>query len=466
MTNASSAQQKLQQPVVVVDANQIVRGDWRLDRPAWQVLLGLAATGQLTLVVPELIVRECIGAFRRTAATPASDLRRLGIEVDLDAEVSDYETVLRSRLAEAGTLVPDDDPIGLLDLVDRAIARQPPFNGDGDGFRDSILWAYVERLLRDQNHVVLLTADSGFTHGKGEDQRLHPTLAETATLGTIEWHRSVQSWLPESDRPEVLGRLLGRLRDDEAQVGINLAIAVENATASVRGDDRFSVEITAVSPQIRLVHTAVTDVPGLAGRFLAQLTAEVAITANVERESDGGTIGTPYTDSVVVEAEAFYDFEADELDAFIVERVEFNPSSVEAVMPRPTIGSSPFTAALSRVMGFQTAMESIAGKTTLEEVMRQANSPTLAAALSETSAAQQAARAALAGLDMPAVLSMQREANALLAESSMMRKYIELTEQHKSQWLGGIFGATSGQPDDDDGSATTEGEADDDPDES
>lgn len=138
----------------MLDTTAIV-GDYRLRSPAAVGLLERAAQGQLRIVVPEIVIREAVGRYRRDlddlarhSAKQHTLAHRLGVtiepaEIDTDACADAYERDLRATLHQAGARTPPPSDVPHLDLVDRAIARQAPFRENGTGYRDALIWDTV-----------------------------------------------------------------------------------------------------------------------------------------------------------------------------------------------------------------------------------------------------------------------------------------------------------------------------------
>jgi hypothetical protein len=120
---------------------------------AWRVLRHLLKNRSHEVVVPEVVVREVVGRFAaqlqdkvRALTNATRDLQRLGVQTSAefarpspDEILAAYETRLRQYLRSARVLVgkPPAD-IDLLELVNRAIYRQKPFDNHRSGFRDAI----------------------------------------------------------------------------------------------------------------------------------------------------------------------------------------------------------------------------------------------------------------------------------------------------------------------------------------
>ena len=141
---------------VVVDASAIVRGDWFLETPPWRVLLDRSRRRQLSLVVPEVVIREVVGRYAEEVENSATlfrqtegrllALRALIVRPELeeaDSVVARYDSTLRSTLQAARVKTPLPTGIDMMTVVDRAIARRRPFDSSGSGFRDHLIWEAV-----------------------------------------------------------------------------------------------------------------------------------------------------------------------------------------------------------------------------------------------------------------------------------------------------------------------------------
>lgn len=161
-----------------------------MTRPACRVLLQQAALRGMRVVVPDLIVREVVGVYRRTLEQVAARheagvraLSNLGVDIDTVAinaqELSEqYESELRHTLAEARVAVTNHEAQVLAKLVDRATARLRPFDEKGNGFRDALLWESVCAQLMEAPHhrVALVSGDRKAFYGSAD--ALHADLAE------------------------------------------------------------------------------------------------------------------------------------------------------------------------------------------------------------------------------------------------------------------------------------------------
>ena len=217
-------------PIVVIDTNAIVHRDWRLQQTWWRLLLELSAIGRITLVVPEVVLREAVGKYARKAKAVSKDLTQLQLTFDLEQSVASYEAELRNKLKDANCRIDGSPPIGVLELTDRAVARKRPFNDEGNGFRDTLIWMHVLELASAGEEVHFVSSDSGFHTGKGTDRRLKSELAEEARAsdGTVNWHYEL------GDLLTVLGRDPGDSAVSEAEIQV-LALLRRDLTPLLDG---------------------------------------------------------------------------------------------------------------------------------------------------------------------------------------------------------------------------------------
>ncbi len=314
---------------LIIDTNLIVTRDWRLTTPWWSVLLGLSATGQINLVVPEVVIRETVGQFSQSISTHVRELAKLGITLEKDREVSTYESTLRRLLVEAGASIPALDPISVLELADRAIKRLRPFNDQGHGFRDTVIWAYVLDAAGRGERIVFLSSDSGFCEGKGKDRRLHVDLArESASVGEVAWFADIGSYLDSTDQDSELSgvgtEVLNLIRNDWAQVQARLTAAARESTAVVYGRDDIVVTVSAVGQPVELGQVRVVRHPQNANAFVVTVGFRAPLEIDVDEtlldytEIHRGVELSP----VSLDVEAVYDVSLGQLDQFIGGRFE------------------------------------------------------------------------------------------------------------------------------------------------
>lgn len=151
---------------VVLDSTSLV-SDLLLRSAPLVSLTERCRSGALTLVVPEVVVRETVARFgrfceevagleRRSAALRSRlGLEGLTVKVDIESELSDYDRRLRDLLKSKGALIAPIPAVAHEELVDRAVMRRKPFAESGTGYRDALIWSTVLRHVGDGPAVLV-----------------------------------------------------------------------------------------------------------------------------------------------------------------------------------------------------------------------------------------------------------------------------------------------------------------------
>ena len=257
-------------PTVVVDANAIVHRDWRLQSPWWRLLLELSAIERIELVVPEIVVREVVGKYARAAKALSKDLRNLQMPFDLDESVASYESQLRKRLKEAKSQTLETDSVEILELVDRAVARRRPFDDEGNGFRDTVIWMQVLNLVSTDARVHFISSDSAFYAGKGTERHLKQELAEEAEAagGSVSWFYELGDLLasigkgPTDEKDRVAeADVLQILREDSELLLNGLHDAATQSRLIVDDEETGASRIGEFLPPMRVLDVSVRQYP-------------------------------------------------------------------------------------------------------------------------------------------------------------------------------------------------------------
>lgn len=160
---------------VVVDTN--VAGG-KKSRPLTTIelrrLLDETLRGNLQLVVPEIVLRECSNLYadylrehadalrNATSALRQADLLTSTEDLmfDRDHVRADTEKELRREITKAGGMVPPLPSVSHDRVVERALRRGQPFDSNGqNGYRDVLLWETILSLDADKDGVVLIAHD-------------------------------------------------------------------------------------------------------------------------------------------------------------------------------------------------------------------------------------------------------------------------------------------------------------------
>jgi PIN domain len=175
---------------VVIDTNTFY-SDLGM-RGLLRVLLDAARRGEITLVVPEVVVQEVLKRFRvryldesRRRSASSRILADLGFEgaegprlPDVAEALITYEAFLRGRLHDVGALVPFVPNAGHDEILQRAIERRKPFKENGAGYQDTLIWLNVLDEA-DAGEVALITKNTAdFGERVGEAWSLAPDLQQ------------------------------------------------------------------------------------------------------------------------------------------------------------------------------------------------------------------------------------------------------------------------------------------------
>ena len=162
---------------IVLDTTEL-RRDWLLRGFRFQLLALRSLGPNLRVYVPAVSFEELIAHRGRELEERLAQLRkssellsRLGHEHSIGSVgvPMDYRAYLEERMDEVLGFEVLEWPVDSHErLVDRAVSRRQPFDANGGGYRDSLVWASVLELARKGADVVLVSADKrAFSDGKG-----------------------------------------------------------------------------------------------------------------------------------------------------------------------------------------------------------------------------------------------------------------------------------------------------------
>ncbi len=187
---------------VVLDSNAIVR-DYRLSGAMIQSLVALLDPDEDRLCVPKVSLDEtkvhaakAVQAFSANVDRGSREISRiLGTKVDspfdqsyVTQTIRSYNDFLNRRISELGISIIDYPELPHAELAERAFWRKAPFDAEGRGYQDTLIWQSVVDLALETNDlVVLVTNDKDFR--LGDD--LHPDLAADLTRLGIPRERIV-----------------------------------------------------------------------------------------------------------------------------------------------------------------------------------------------------------------------------------------------------------------------------------
>ena len=184
--------------VIVLDAGELGR-DRALKKSASRALLEECRAHRIRVVVPRGVLEEVIhGSKHRLkeardklahAATLLDEMFETPPAVvptlDVDALANQYRSELEARLRDHNVEIAEPDQVSHQQIIDRDLAKRPPFDQSGRGYRDALTWHAIRDLVIDEGeHVILVTRDNDFSANKDERDKLHPMLV--AEVGGAE----------------------------------------------------------------------------------------------------------------------------------------------------------------------------------------------------------------------------------------------------------------------------------------
>jgi hypothetical protein len=193
---------------IVLDANAY-RGDlWQKDEKI-NLLLDFARRTEGSVIAPEVVLSELDAAIERVWTSELSALQKIknflsqgaGVELDTSTikktprELTDaYMARLKKRFRLDGSRIVKVDGAHLPDLIHRAATRKRPFDENGQGFRDALIWLCIMQLGA-KEPIALISRDKDF----GVAGVLHRELAEeAATKGMkVLLYASIDDFLKE-----------------------------------------------------------------------------------------------------------------------------------------------------------------------------------------------------------------------------------------------------------------------------
>jgi PIN domain len=290
---------------VVIDSNAIVRRDWFLTSEPWRLVSYQSRSEIVDLLVPEIVVRETVGAYGRALRELLAKVEPIDREftamkvraappgVDADACTDEYERELRACLAQANARSPEPpQSLTVLDLADRAIARRRPFNDSGNGFRDAVIWHHVLDALRpNYQNVAFISDDRKAFYGslagsKGTIALLADLRAEAETVNATS-SLSVFAFVSDfliacgTPDPSLMLEVSEIVQREQVQLTINLDALLTNQEVDPwEGDDRLLIK--RVLGTLRIVAQALA-VASPEGLVLVELTGNGTVLASAER---------------------------------------------------------------------------------------------------------------------------------------------------------------------------------------
>lgn len=202
---------------LIVDSN-IIFPDPMMRSEIWQQLWAHLEKSGCVLLVPEVVKKECISkhlercaTLRDKIASAAANLGRLtgqDIEVELPpgdgdapAHIARWEELVTQGRVR---LLPNPGGGSLDDLQNRAISRLPPFDVNGNGFRDGSIWLSVREHVKNKaTDTAFISNDRRAYCAKEPEGTLHPHLQGEIGTARLLFFTEIGKYLEVSSKVPV-----------------------------------------------------------------------------------------------------------------------------------------------------------------------------------------------------------------------------------------------------------------------
>ena len=234
---------------VIVDSNIIYR-DPTLKSSKSQALFGYLHKTGSRLLIPNIVKQEIVANYKKQVHSSFMEIQKLkgllldgetkiGISLDMDKEVSDYQYYIESLIREDKiTEIPYQNEF-LDEVVKRAIWRIKPANSRGQQFRDVIIWLSIKEYMKDVNmrQAAFISEDMDFQEADQSGVLHHDLVNELSKEGlTLGYFNSLDAFLRTHSQPI---EFMTKQWVQDRLSKIQLAELVSEAVARFSGWGRF-----------------------------------------------------------------------------------------------------------------------------------------------------------------------------------------------------------------------------------
>ena len=244
---------------IFLDANSIIEQGYGTYAETTE-LLSIARAWGHQVHVPQVALEEVVAYFSRTLSEKISAVRGpigqlskfLGRELeypinstDLYDETRLFREQFENRLAAANVNIPQYPANSHEEIVNRATSRTRPFDEEGSGYRDTLLWFNILELTDElDGQIILVSRDNDF---RGGGDSLHNHLVEDlASNGQpsdrVVLTKSVKDLMKQHIYPNVQNAFaddpLGRLAALEIDVKETIGLGIQSSPLITDWDPR------------------------------------------------------------------------------------------------------------------------------------------------------------------------------------------------------------------------------------
>ena len=163
---------------VVIDTS-ILCQDYLLQKPHFRVLIDGCLLIPAKIYIPEVVIDELVNRFSEDLYEVQAQLQRATKEIAtltnrpetpgiaVEREVAKYREYIYSKIKGEGIEILPYPDIPHKKIVERDLARRKPFKRNGSGYRDTLIWETVKRLMLWGEHQTIFLTNNSSDFGAG-----------------------------------------------------------------------------------------------------------------------------------------------------------------------------------------------------------------------------------------------------------------------------------------------------------
>jgi predicted nucleic acid-binding protein len=288
---------------VILDTNVLV-GPYHRKSGPFRLLLEQARRGQIVVELPEVVILETVRRYRAEVAewlrsykdvraklryVASEDLPAL--DLDADGETARYEQELRRDFDSVGAIVGTVPRIEHVEVARRDLDQKRPFDSEGRGYRDTVVWHAVLEALDEDDEVAFVSNDRDF---RANDE-LHPDLvADLEAVGhrpeQLTLYKTLAAFVEATVPPaiaavEEVRRVLAH-NDAKESFGLELQEAFRGTREEEFEDLQYFSDPTIKPDNVELVTAWPEEIEVLTGQDLGGGSFNVDMRVVVDTEFD------------------------------------------------------------------------------------------------------------------------------------------------------------------------------------
>lgn len=228
---------------IILDTNAIV-SNFRMDSPNFQVLLENSKNGKDQIYIPQIVLDEVINKYgQRINAIKSTTEREINIynqltkgtkkriisKSDIDTDIKKYSEYVEQLINESKIIKLPYPKTPHEIIAKRAMHKKKPFNSNGAGYRDNLIWENIKELLTQDQEVLILPElifiTNNYKDFATKEFELHPDLIN-----------ELENEYYNSESIQIFSKL-GEYIDKEAKVHLEQEKKIESKLKNNELDD-------------------------------------------------------------------------------------------------------------------------------------------------------------------------------------------------------------------------------------